>query len=161
MEEYLFEVAMVVFGFLVATSSFFGKRTLNNIEKNQSKHDKRIEEMEKQFLSYQLDHEVESKKNDDELVNTIINKMDSVQNEITKRIEVIESKSEKQIQRLWDEHNNLSKDFHEFKEHIAINYTEKDDFSSQTRDINKKLDNVYGQVSKIVGMLEQKGHANE
>ncbi|GMQ61186.1 MULTISPECIES: hypothetical protein [Vallitalea] len=156
MEKYIFDVIMVVVGLLVSGNTYFMKRTLNNFEKKQGNNSNKIEELEGNFNNYKLNNNKETEEGFKKLIDTINSKMDMVQKEITAKIDTIESKNENQVRRLQEQQEKLSKEIYTFREHVARNYTKQEDFSSETRDINKKLDSVYGVVKNIEGFLQKK-----
>lgn len=121
-------------GFLLTTVGFFIKRTLNKIESNQTKTFEAIQKSE-----------IESEERYEKFADTISEKLDK-----------FADKTDKQINRIADDQSRLEKEFYEFKENVAKNYTKQEDFSSQTRDINKKLDNISAIMNKIEGKIDGK-----
>lgn len=71
------------------------------------------------------------------------------------KIDLLSERNDKQMAKLADDQSNLEKEFYAFKENVAKNYTKQEDFSSQTRDINKKLDNISAGMNKIFGQLSK------
>lgn len=78
-----------------------------------------------------------------------------LQKNIGDKIDSLSDRNDKQMTKLADDQSKLEKEFYEFKENVAKNYTRQEDFSSQTRDINKKLDNISAGMNKIIGQLNK------
>lgn len=133
MNEWIFWLVTAGVGLAISTVGFFIKRTLDNLETNQ-----------KNLSKQMLDFQAEQTKSTEAFQEKILDK--------------IETKNEG----LNDKIDQVSNDLLKFKEHVALNYTKQEDFTSETRDINQKLDKVYASTSKIEGMLENmKGAKDE
>lgn len=132
-------------GFLLTLVGFFLKRTLNKIETNQNNMFETIKANEKNNVDRYT-----------KLASENEERYDKFSDDIGKKLDKFADKTDKQIAKIADDQSKLEKEFYEFKENVAKNYTKQEDFSSQTRDINKKLDNISAVMNKIEGKIDGK-----
>lgn len=78
---------------------------------------------------------------------------ENLQKTISSKIDSLADNTEKRLSKFAEDQGNLEKELYKFKEDVAKNYTKQEDFSSQTRDINNKLDSISAGMNKIMGQL--------
>lgn len=71
------------------------------------------------------------------------------------KIDKMAKNTEERLSEFAEDQKNLEKELYKFKEDVAKNYTKQEDFASQTRDINNKLDNISAGMNKIIGQLDK------
>ncbi len=153
-EDYVFELAISLG---IGTIVFFLKRTLNNITSALSKNDKKIRAIEDDFNSHKVEQLQEMQEEFREQTKSISNLVLEIQTNVTNQISAIEEKHDSEIKEVKGDLKSVVKELNEFKAYIGEKYTRQEDFASQTRDINKKLDDVYGGVQELKGILSKNG----
>lgn len=74
---------------------------------------------------------------------------------ISKKIDNMANKTDERLDKFAEDQEKLKKEFYDFKADVASNYTKQEDFSSQTRDLNIKLDSISAGMNKIIGQLDK------
>ncbi len=122
---------------------FFLKRSLNQFEISIKENKEEIEKQRTEFVNYKLN----SLK---ELQEVMENQTKTISNLITTNNQHLENK----LVEVERDVKVIEKEFNSFKQYVATSYTKQEDFSATTRDVNKKLDEVYGAVKELSGLLK-------